>query len=811
MIQIRTYILAVFLLAAGILHPQSFSYPVVFVSRNHLQGGNILYPQAGLLPGMGPHSRFKTPGGRLLIREAGGNIISLVDSTKIFGGICLIDVQQPCVNWDGNRILFAGIENRDSSWRIFEIRKDGTGFRKLTFTDRNINLSQFGTASNKFLKYDDTDPVYLPDGKIIFASTRYPTLSQYGSVLAANLFIMDSAGNNMFRITSERNGAEKPSIDPNTGRIVYSRWWLNADMPSHLTATGLTRDTGLALSKDNGNLWQVNEINPDGDMLKLYAGNPESRKSLFAYRPRIDNSGKMFAGFIPHMPMVMTGGSPGIRYFSKGLSDYRHIAGVDTSTQLYSQNPPSYGTYIPPYAADALPLNDGRVLFSYANTVEQQDYGIYVSNINGTGLMQVVDFPVTLELNAELLIEKQKPPVVEYLNDYDTNKLPPVNNLYQGGLFRFDCMNIYSNAPVDAPIGDAPGITRNAQMRFFINYQRQNPEGLDYPVLFREVRVDHDGKIAQGDIPANIPMFEQITDSSGKVLVNRKNNIAHVTGFNFGSKGSGTKCVGCHAGHTQIKVPVNITEAQFTNLSTSANVTQSSYYGSYKGENAVDRKARNTNLNVNWISNGGTGEYIDLNWELPLDVRELKLYNVFPNPDNNTNITVNDCEVYIYYGGKLVRHIPSTGALDTGGKSVPVTPFVTADRIRIVIKSYSGTINGMNRSALAEAEIIARVSDYESTGTGTIGSTVNDFRLYENYPNPFNSSTVIRYSLPERGMTRLNIYDISGRLITRLIDGITEPGENSVMFNAGNLASGIYFAELTSGTNKSVRKIVLMK
>ncbi|MCU0372962.1 MAG: T9SS type A sorting domain-containing protein [Ignavibacteria bacterium] len=372
-------------------------------------------------------------------------------------------------------------------------------------------------------------------------------------------------------------------------------------------------------------------------------------------------------------------------------------------------------------------------------------------------------------------------------------------------------MNIYSNAPVDAPVGDAPEITKNAKIRFFINHQRQNPDGLDYPVLFREVKIDHDGKIAQGDIPANIPMFEQVTDSTGKVLVNRKNNAAHVTGFNFGSKGSGTKCVGCHAGHTQIKVPVNITEAQFTNLSTSANVMQSSYYGNYSGYNAIDRKARNRNLNVNWISNGGAGEHMELSWELPIDIREIKLYNVFPNPVNNTNISVNDCEVIIYRGGNIVKHISSTGALDTAGKSVPVNPPVTADRIRIIIKSYTGTINGMNRSALAEAEIIARVSDYESTGTGNSGIIISEFRLYENYPNPFNASTVIRFSLQKRGMTRLNIYDITGRLITRLIDGITEPGENSVAFSAENLASGIYFVELISGADKSVRKIVLMK
>src|SRR5690606_30187181 len=148
-------------------------YPIVFVSRNHQTGGNINFPSAGLIPGMGPHSRFAKVGGKLMIRETNGNITTLVDYSMNFNGIKIFDVQQPCVHWDGNRILFAGVEHPDSSWRIYEINKNGTGFKKITFTDRNINLTQFGPAAVKFQKYDDIDPVYTPHGKIIFASTRY--------------------------------------------------------------------------------------------------------------------------------------------------------------------------------------------------------------------------------------------------------------------------------------------------------------------------------------------------------------------------------------------------------------------------------------------------------------------------------------------------------------------------------------------------------------------------------------------------------------------------------------------------------------
>ena len=768
---------------------------------------------------MGPHSRFTVTGGKLLVRESDGSVRILIDSTMLFSGIRIVDVQQPCVNWDGERILFAGVESRDSSWRIYEIKKDGTGFRKITKTDRDINLSQFGPAAYRFIKYDDIDPVYTSDGKIVFASTRYPTISQFGSVLATNLFIADSTGSNIFRITSDRNGAEKPSIDPVTGRIVYSRWWLNIDMPSNATPNGVTRNTSEAINNDIGNIWQVNIINPDGDAVKFYSGDARKRNTLFAYRPRISGNGEIYGVYVPHMPMVYTGGSTGIRYYPLGFSEYSRIAGVDTSTSLYVQNPPSTGTLMPPYATDPLPLPDGRVMFSFANTVEQQDYGIYVCNKNGTGMQQIVDLPGTLELNAELLVQKNRPPVPPYVADYDTNKLPPTSNpstYFQGGFFRFDNLNIYANAPVDVPIDDAPPLTKNAKFRFFLNFQRQDPDGLDLPVLLKQVTIDYDGKIAQQDIPANVSMFEQVIDSANHVVVNSRGKTAHVTGMNFDKNGSGTKCVGCHAGHSLMNLPPNNTEAQFTNFSTSATVTQSSFRTisgvSYFGKNLVDRKARNTDLSVNWIAAGSSNEFVELQWPVPVDIREIKLYNIYPNSSNNTNIQVADCEIFLYEGQIEKGHIASTGPLDINGKSVPVSPYVKADRMKVIVKSFTGTINGISSAGLAEIETIARVSAYQ-TGVKYEPLISNSFKLYQNYPNPFNPSTKIKFSVPGNGngLVSLKVYDISGREVAVMINGAMRPGEYEVTFDGSSLPSGVYFCKLNAEAYSSVIKMLLVK
>ncbi len=135
--------------------------------------------------------------------------------------------------------------------------------------------------------------------------------------------------------------------------------------------------------------------------------------------------------------------------------------------------------------------------------------------------------------------------------------------------------------------------------------------------------------------------------------------------MNFGNNGSGTKCVGCHAGHTLITVPPNLTEGSFTNLSTSADVRESSFRNSggvsYNGINVVDRKARNLDQKVNWIANGNTNEFVVMKWEIPIDVRRFILYDIIPNPANGTNIHVTDCELFLYYNNAEVMHIPVYG------------------------------------------------------------------------------------------------------------------------------------------------------
>lgn len=83
--------------------------------------------------------------------------------------------------------------------------------------------------------------------------------------------------------------------------------------------------------------------------------------------------------------------------------------------------------------------------------------------------------------------------------------------------------------------------------------------------------------------------------------------------------------------------------------------------------------------------------------------------------------------------------------------------------------------------------------------------------LGSNYPNPFNYSTNIEYSLEKPSQVMLNVYDLNGRKLETLVNQKQEAGKYNVNFDGKNLSSGIYFYELTAGGKKMVRKMVLMK
>jgi Secretion system C-terminal sorting domain len=101
-------------------------------------------------------------------------------------------------------------------------------------------------------------------------------------------------------------------------------------------------------------------------------------------------------------------------------------------------------------------------------------------------------------------------------------------------------------------------------------------------------------------------------------------------------------------------------------------------------------------------------------------------------------------------------------------------------------------------------------SDVAGKGSGTI-SIPYSVVLDQNYPNPFNPSTTIRYALPKDASIKLAVYDLLGREVARLYEGQMSAGYHEVVFNATNLASGVYVCRLQAGELVIAKKLSVMK
>jgi hypothetical protein len=107
-------------------------------------------------------------------------------------------------------------------------------------------------------------------------------------------------------------------------------------------------------------------------------------------------------------------------------------------------------------------------------------------------------------------------------------------------------------------------------------------------------------------------------------------------------------------------------------------------------------------------------------------------------------------------------------------------------------------------------------------GTEAVGGSLADiptrFELLQNYPNPLNPVTEIRYAIPgARGqrlgtsLVRLVVYDLVGREVATLVNEVKQPGTYTVTWDASGVATGVYFYRLSSGQFIQTRKLIVLR
>ena len=88
---------------------------------------------------------------------------------------------------------------------------------------------------------------------------------------------------------------------------------------------------------------------------------------------------------------------------------------------------------------------------------------------------------------------------------------------------------------------------------------------------------------------------------------------------------------------------------------------------------------------------------------------------------------------------------------------------------------------------------------------------VTDYKLYNNYPNPFNPTTIIRYELPQDGVVTIKIYDILGQEVRTILNEFKQADRYDVNFNAIRLVSGVYIYRIKVNDYLDSKKMVLIR
>ena len=106
---------------------------------------------------------------------------------------------------------------------------------------------------------------------------------------------------------------------------------------------------------------------------------------------------------------------------------------------------------------------------------------------------------------------------------------------------------------------------------------------------------------------------------------------------------------------------------------------------------------------------------------------------------------------------------------------------------------------------------IMGLKDFVTDVENDVETLPTAYSLDQNFPNPFNPSTKINFSIPVEGFVSLDVYNSIGQKVATLVNETKTAGTYEVNFNAANLSSGIYFYKLTSGNFTETKKMILMK
>ncbi len=610
--------------------------PIVFVSRNRMEtlDGTRVGPPLDIA------GRELTPGGRLLVWRPDGSVTDLTAGTSLY------DVQQPDVSFDGTKVVFSAVTGQDEQWHLYEIGLDGTGLRQITFDDRDIEIPEDprdpGRTELMFSRYGDFGPAYLPDGRIIFVSTRYMTLSGSCGQRGLNLYVLDPESGEMRRRTTERSGAIDPFV-LSDGTVVFSHW-IDAMNEPALDGPGLRP---LETDENFGrSLWAIWDMNPDATGAHRYA---------FLWGGLEDGGGGVY------QPHELPDGSLVVTVRGVGALLGHTLANAITRIEpgLVEPHEPHFlgdpYNLEGPHALAPAPLADGRIVCSYTPTstveTDQQgrltasfDFGLYVVDEDMSTLAPLYNDPETDELDA-VAVYARSAPVIPDCSKADLITDDPTVEL--GTTATMINHNVYADLALDVVDLPSPKVGTVVRVDFYDDSQTFTTSD-EFPLLRKQMPhlvgsfpVDENGAFT-AVVPADKPLLFVLVNENG-VAVRTLRSLTQRPPFGLGYSlthsfnghdylrpddgltSQAIQCTGCHLGH--MMQPELATEAQ-ANLSRLALATASServpfFEGAWR---ANDLRLAEEDGRYSWTTGQGPGAWVQLDWPIEIEATQAVLY-----------------------------------------------------------------------------------------------------------------------------------------------------------------------------------------
>lgn len=486
--------------AALIASPLVSARPILYIQRHQYKPDHhnteTLFQHNEIAP-----EKYTPPGVIKSVDLRTGLVRNLVD-----GGPTAVarDLE---VGYDGTKLLFSLRRSGDDDYHIHEADADGSNIRQLT---RARGVS-------------DIDPVYLPDGRIVFSSTREPKYCQCNRHIMANLFQMEADGANIHQIGKSTLFEGHASVMPD-GRILYDRWEY------------VDRNFG-----DAQGLWTVN---PDGTRHAIYYGNA-TRSPGGVIDARVLANGLCLCIFgschdRPWGAVALLDRSLGVDGRPAVLRTWPEsaISLVDDLSPGWQANFDSF-TGVRPRYEDPYPLDNNHFLVS--RDVGGEEMAIFLIDTFGNEIELHRDAPGCYDPMP--LAPRARPPVIPAARGHgDAPGHFYVQDVYSGthmqGIKRGDVKFLrvvespekrsWINQPWTGRVGFAPGT----------QWPAVNWADLATKRVLGTVPVEADGS-AYFECPADTFVFFQLLDKDGRMLQTMRSGTMLQSGESQG-------CVGCH-------------------------------------------------------------------------------------------------------------------------------------------------------------------------------------------------------------------------------------------------------------------------